>query len=159
MAGAWASVFLALPMRPTHSVLSLVAWNQPTALKEAVRVTHLPVCFAPSLSHKSRAKMVLLTVTSSIVEGLQILSSACSEETSVLSLGNPLEPSLQDAAIGNPISHAQVVDLWKALKRGGRREYTLERLLKGSFVYVPPPPPKPEPVSCNCSSGGHLLPC
>jgi len=94
--------------------------------------------------------MVLLTMTSSIVEGLQILNGAtrCDQEP-VPSLRAGLEPSLECAAVGNPVSHAQVVDLWKSLENAGHREYTLERLLKGSFVYVPPPVPKPEPVSSD----------
>lgn len=62
------------------------------------------------------------------------------------------EPSLDAPAAGKPISHGQVVDLWKDLKGHGPKKFSLENLLKGSSVYVPPPPPKPEPVS----PGHHL---
>ncbi len=105
--------------------------------------------------------MVLLTMTSSIVEGLQLLTRATDPENDTNGAqGDGLEqpgtergpepgtePSLKQPAVGNPVSHAQVVDLWKAIKDAGHREYTLERLLKGSTVYVLPPVPKPQPVS------------
>ncbi|KAL2134347.1 hypothetical protein VTI74DRAFT_402 [Chaetomium olivicolor] len=86
--------------------------------------------------------MVLLTMTPSIVEGLQKLDDAA-QKPRVLQVGD--EPSLADPAVGKPISHSQVVHLWRSLGNGGRAGYTLEMLLKGSKVYVPPPPPKPEP--------------
>jgi hypothetical protein len=56
---------------------------------------------------------------------------------------SPQDDSLKDAVIGNPISHGQIVDLWKDMGDG---EYSLEKLLRGARVYVPPPPPKVEPV-------------
>ncbi|RDA88577.1 hypothetical protein CP532_5836 [Ophiocordyceps camponoti-leonardi (nom. inval.)] len=49
--------------------------------------------------------------------------------------------SSDEAAVGKPISHGQVVDLWTRL----RPSCSLEKLLQGSRVYVEPPPPKPEP--------------
>ena len=105
--------------------------------------------------------MVLLTMTSSIVEGLQNLTRAADPENdrnraqgdrleqpgTERGLEHRPEPSLKLPAIGNPVSHAQIVDLWKGLKDVGHREYTLEMLLKGSAVHVPPPVPKPQPVS------------
>lgn len=89
--------------------------------------------------------MVLLTMTPSIVEGLQTwggLSRPQQEKLPPWSGGS----SLERATVGNPISHSQIVGLWTALKDAGNREYNLEKLLKGSTLYVPPPPPKPEPV-------------
>ncbi|KAK3400584.1 endoplasmic reticulum-based factor for assembly of V-ATPase-domain-containing protein [Sordaria brevicollis] len=83
--------------------------------------------------------MVLLTVTSSILEALQRIPDAPSK------LQRDGDPSLDDAQIGAPISHGQIVDLWNLLKAGDHKEYSLEILLRGSRVYVPPPPPKPEP--------------
>ncbi|KAK1783264.1 endoplasmic reticulum-based factor for assembly of V-ATPase-domain-containing protein [Copromyces sp. CBS 386.78] len=83
--------------------------------------------------------MVLLTVTPSILEALQRVPDAQSK------LQRDDEPSLVDANIGAPISHGQIVHLWNLLKADEHREYTLEILLRGSRVYVPPPPPKPEP--------------
>ncbi|KAL2019930.1 hypothetical protein VTK56DRAFT_9022 [Thermocarpiscus australiensis] len=88
--------------------------------------------------------MVLLTMTPSIVEGLQALNgSSHPRQASLRSQAG--EPPLEGAAVGNPISHSQIIDLWTALKDAGRREYSLERFLKGSKVYVPPTPSKPEP--------------
>ncbi|EFX05226.1 hypothetical protein CMQ_3295 [Grosmannia clavigera kw1407] len=64
------------------------------------------------------------------------------------------EPSLDAPAVGKPISHGQVVDLWEILKRNESTDEatdaaaaptTLEALLVGAKVYVPPPSPKPEP--------------
>ncbi|KAL2171740.1 hypothetical protein VTG60DRAFT_1738 [Thermothelomyces hinnuleus] len=87
--------------------------------------------------------MVLLTMTPRVIAGLQALNKA---STATLVQNEP-EPSLGAPAVGNPVSHSQIVNLWKALKEAGHGEYTLETLLKGSKIYVPPPPPKPEPSS------------
>lgn len=58
----------------------------------------------------------------------------------------PEEPSLFDPRIGNPISHGQVMDLWKELKARDVTPKSLDALLRGARVYVPPPEPKVEPV-------------
>jgi len=94
--------------------------------------------------------MVLLTMTPSIVEGL----AKCKTSRHVSEIPEDAkaaehndEPALDEPAVGKPISHGQVVDLWKKLQAANEKEYTLENLLRGSKVYVPPPPPKPEPVS------------
>ncbi|KAK4161907.1 endoplasmic reticulum-based factor for assembly of V-ATPase-domain-containing protein [Cladorrhinum sp. PSN259] len=87
--------------------------------------------------------MVLLTMNPSIVEGLKIMNESESAESKPESRKD--EPALEEPAVGNPISHAQIVDLWSALRNGGHKQYQLELLLKGAKVYVPPPPPKPEP--------------
>lgn len=86
--------------------------------------------------------MVLLTMTPSIVEALQ--QSGAQKLTDKPPVEG--EPSLESATVGNPISHGQIVDLWKALGGNNAAKYNLECLLKGSAVYIPPPPPKPEPV-------------
>ncbi|KAM5364283.1 hypothetical protein ACJZ2D_011592 [Fusarium nematophilum] len=98
--------------------------------------------------------MVLLTMTSSIVEALAILPSEQPEaidtsddddsETSTPSKDTQ-EPPLDDPEIGKPISHGQIVDLWKKLRAQGDSTYPLEQLLRGATIYTPPPPPKPEP--------------
>lgn len=96
--------------------------------------------------------MVLLTMTLSIVEGLQKLdqpreSRRSDESEAEAPLENKTtEPSLEDPEVGKPISHSQVVDLWKQLQAAGHSTYTLEQLLRGANVYIAPPPPKPEPV-------------
>ncbi|KAH7237679.1 endoplasmic reticulum-based factor for assembly of V-ATPase-domain-containing protein [Fusarium redolens] len=95
--------------------------------------------------------MVLLTMTSSIVEALSIVELTETpeledhDETEEESQSPTKEPSLDDPKLGNPISHSQIVDLWKQLKAQGNSNYTLEQLLRGASVYIPPPPPKPEP--------------
>lgn len=61
------------------------------------------------------------------------------------------EPNLDTPAVGDPISHGQIIDLWKSLRSDGHRDYTLENLLRGARVYVPPPPPKAEPVGYPAS--------
>ncbi|KAK3305855.1 endoplasmic reticulum-based factor for assembly of V-ATPase-domain-containing protein [Chaetomium strumarium] len=90
--------------------------------------------------------MVLLTVTPAIVEGLQTLKGAVPLETWRQRLQSQQdEPLLDGVTVGSPVSHSQVVDLWRALQDASHGEYTLEKLLKGSKTYVPPPTPKREP--------------
>lgn len=57
------------------------------------------------------------------------------------------EPSLSNPKLGNPISHGQIIDLWKDSQARSSHPKTLESLLRGARVYNPPPKPKPEPVS------------
>lgn len=99
--------------------------------------------------------MVLLTTTSTILEALQAAESLEKFQELHTTSGAESDPSLEDAKLGNPISHGQIVDLWKLLRDGGHREYTLEKLLQGSRVYVPLPPPKPEPVRLNTMPSPH----
>ncbi|KAK3313268.1 endoplasmic reticulum-based factor for assembly of V-ATPase-domain-containing protein [Apodospora peruviana] len=89
--------------------------------------------------------MVLLTMTPSIVEGLRSAQGPEKSQSQTDSQLDEKEPSLNSPSVGNPISHGQVVDLWKLLRDKGDRGYSLERLLQGSNIYCPPPPPKPEP--------------
>ena len=98
--------------------------------------------------------MVLFTITPSIVEGLKARNEMPpSAETS------DEKSSFEDAAVGSPISHEQIVDLWKHLKAKRDGNCHLEDLLRGSRVYVPPPAPKPEPVRLPQirASGGRCL--
>jgi|SRR3569833_64818 len=88
--------------------------------------------------------MVLLTITPSILEGLAVRDELGLADAAT---GTDDEPTLGTPELGSPISHGQVVDLWKQLQVQGKEELSLERLLKGSKVYVPPPKPKAEPVS------------
>lgn len=101
--------------------------------------------------------MVLLTMTSSIVEALATVEPLETLETpnnedhdnepeTQKSPKSTDEPSLDDPEIGKPISNGQIVDLWKRSKAQGNTDYTLEQLLRGASIYIPPPPPKPEPV-------------
>ncbi|KAI1051549.1 hypothetical protein LB506_003664 [Fusarium annulatum] len=91
-------------------------------------------------------------MTSSILEALSIVEAAETpqiedhDETVEQKSQPPTkEPTLDDPKLGNPISHGQIVDLWKQLKAQGNSNFTLEQLLRGASVYIPPPPPKPEP--------------
>jgi TMEM199 family protein len=93
--------------------------------------------------------MVLLTMTAPILEALKELnrpSSADKVEVSTEQNGVHKEPSLTEPAIGKPISHAQIIDIWKKSRAQIDPECSLESLLLGATIYIPPPPPKPEPV-------------
>ncbi|KAM0143924.1 hypothetical protein ACHAPC_005655 [Botrytis cinerea] len=57
------------------------------------------------------------------------------------------EPVLADPKDGNPISHGQIIDLSRNLRKHNLSPLTLELLLRGSHVYVSPPVPKTEPTS------------
>lgn len=87
--------------------------------------------------------MVLLTMTPLIAEAFQRSATDPNAGTDA----TVEEPSLDSPAAGKPISHNQIVNLWKTLKETGKEGNRLEDLLKGSRIYIPPPPPKPEPVS------------
>ncbi|GAB0137803.1 hypothetical protein EsDP_00006056 [Epichloe bromicola] len=97
--------------------------------------------------------MVLLTMTSAIVDGLLKTDVPCTGRRSPDGDGSDCaeespqngEPSLREPAVGNPISHGQIVDLWRGLKKADQASHSLEQLLRGSQVYCPPPPLKPEP--------------
>ncbi|KAJ0165591.1 hypothetical protein CTA2_10690 [Colletotrichum tanaceti] len=112
--------------------------------------------------------MVRLTMTRCIAEGLQKLAEITSSRDKLDGLDtktNPAaqttttsdasstsaatseteEPSLEKPTVGNPITHRQILDLSKKLRSEGVDGFSLEGLLRGATVYIPPPPPKPEP--------------
>lgn len=99
--------------------------------------------------------MVLLTITPAIVEAIQHREKNVPVERPV----EEGEPTLENPAVGKPITHGQIIELWKDLKEQGdeHTKYSLELLLRGSKVYLPPPPPKPEPVSLSAFSDISLL--
>lgn len=80
--------------------------------------------------------MVLLTTTPLIAKALNELSPSSRLD---LKLPDPV-PSP-----GAPISHDQLISLSKAFTKQ-KNGYTLNFLLRGTKVYIPPPPQKPEPV-------------
>ncbi|KAI1812846.1 endoplasmic reticulum-based factor for assembly of V-ATPase-domain-containing protein [Poronia punctata] len=94
--------------------------------------------------------MVLLTMTSTLVEALGAVRDLgdvhSSTDDNIPRNIEPGEPSICEPAVGNPISHGQIIDTWRALRSGGRGDFNLEGMLRGATVYVPPPPPKPEPT-------------
>lgn len=103
--------------------------------------------------------MVLLTMTPSMVEGLKRLQGDATSTENPKSAIAVVEgePVLSSPNVTKPISHAQILRLSTALKALSEPEThatttTLEALLVGARVYVPPPPPKPEPVCPSCPS-------
>ena len=99
--------------------------------------------------------MVLLTMTAGAVRAIAEAREAAAEE--LAELQRPDEPSLAAPAEGKPVSHSQLIDLSRLLKKHDIKVaekaeeeepvvYSLDYLLKGSKVYIPPPPPKKEPV-------------
>jgi hypothetical protein len=86
--------------------------------------------------------MVLLTMTPAIVRALEVAEQTSREDFE--NLQQPSEPTLAAPKAGNPISHGQLIDLSTLLKRHALPT-TLDALLHGSSVYMPPPPPaKPQ---------------
>ena len=95
--------------------------------------------------------MVLLTMTPAIVRAVQTAREL--DESTFEQLQLPSDPSLAEPEVRNPISHSQLIDIAKLLKKhapandeGHAVSYHLNTLLKGSRIYIPPPPPKKEPV-------------
>lgn len=103
--------------------------------------------------------MVLLTATPGIISAIKALPLTAREELSLAET-----PSLND-----PISHEQLISIARRLSSHPSRstntgeeddaaetvdsptcegsKYTLNSLLRGAKLYIPPPPPKPAPVS------------
>lgn len=99
--------------------------------------------------------MVLLVTTPPILSAFEAVSSQNRKELD-------LPESLSLAA---PISHDQLIRLARRLRppstdesnhgRPGLTSTSLDALLRGTKVYVPPPPPKPEPV-CPLPESWHI---
>ena len=89
--------------------------------------------------------MALLTMTPTIVAAVQ----ACHDLEGILP-DNAEEPSLADPAVGNPISHIQLIAISKQLRKQRKKlpshSSHLDNLLRGSKIYIEVPPPKAEPV-------------
>lgn len=94
--------------------------------------------------------MVLLILTptaKSAVELYNQLSDQKQDDTSS-------DPSLTEPTVGDPVSHAQLIQVAHFLRDShlpNKNDFRLDALLKGANIYVPPPKPKPQPV-CTCSS-------
>ncbi|CAN8105462.1 unnamed protein product [Discula destructiva] len=84
--------------------------------------------------------MVLLTMTPSIVEAIHKRKDDAPRERQT----QDGDTTLEEPAVGKPISHAQIISLWEDLEEHDGVKYSLESLLRGAAVYIPPPPPKPE---------------
>lgn len=104
--------------------------------------------------------MVLLTMTPAIVHGLARLdlqpdsdwTCSTSHDAHLLLNGemrqadDTMDPPLQQPAVGKPISHRQILHLWRRLQSVQPAVDSLETLLQGSRLYLPPPLPRAEPV-------------
>ena len=101
-------------------------------------------------SLQQQCVMVRLTITPAILRALQELQ----DRGQVPQIQD--EASLDQPAIGNPITHGQILAISKILKEIRMNtiddnvddlvSYHLDDLLRGSRVYVEPPKPKAEPV-------------
>ncbi|KAI4263896.1 MAG: hypothetical protein L6R42_000982 [Xanthoria sp. 1 TBL-2021] len=95
--------------------------------------------------------MVLLSATQATVEALKLLLQ--SEAAKCESDWSDLGPGLADLAIGDPITHTQVIAVSKLLKKvcgptdRSPVPHQLDYLLRGSKLYYEPPKPKQEPTS------------
>lgn len=95
--------------------------------------------------------MVLLTITPSAKSAIELYNDL---KKALPSDGQNVadEPSLDQPSVGDPISHAQLIEIARFLKEHGEASssenisFRLDALLKGSKIYTPPPQPKPEPV-------------
>jgi len=91
--------------------------------------------------------MVRLTMSTAMVAAINHLSKT--KEAAAPAITSPDEPSLEDPAVGKPITHSQIMAISRALREitdPADRQYDLDSLLRGSRVYIDPPKPKPEPV-------------
>ena len=105
--------------------------------------------------------MVRLTITPAILRALEEL-----QHTGHVPQAQG-EPSLEQPAIGNPITHGQIISISKTLKEiktnatdssgEDKVPYHLDDLLRGSKVYVEPPKPKAEPVDFTYLLLHHAL--
>ncbi|KAF1828882.1 hypothetical protein BDW02DRAFT_199822 [Decorospora gaudefroyi] len=89
--------------------------------------------------------MVLLTMTPGIVRAVERAEQLAPNEYTKLQ--QPNEPSLAEPKAGNPISHSQLIDLSKLLKKHKTSDITnptLASLLQKTSLYHPPPAPKPK---------------
>jgi hypothetical protein len=87
--------------------------------------------------------MVLLVTTTHIISALEAVPPSSRKE---LDLPDSL-------SINSPISHEQLISLSHFFRNGAngtspdpKPDRSLNSLLRGTKVYVPPPPKKPEPV-------------
>ena len=97
--------------------------------------------------------MVRLTMTPAILRALEHLQ----QRGQVPKIrGEASEPSLDQPAVDNPITHGQIIAISKTLRENKTNvndekptnmfSYHLDDLLRGSKVYIDPPKPKAEPV-------------
>ncbi|KAL4763867.1 TMEM199/VMA12 family protein [Aspergillus foveolatus] len=104
--------------------------------------------------------MVNLTLTSPILSALEAIPPSTRED-----LNLPVPESL---ALGKPISHDQIIRIFRYFKEtqssynpegdgGTSVDRSLDALLRGTKLYIPPPPPKPEPTPEYLALKARLL--
>ena len=93
--------------------------------------------------------MVNLATTSPILSALEAIPPSTREDLNL--------PVLESLALGKPISHDQIIRISRYFKEtqsfynpdgdgGTSVDRSLDALLRGTKLYIPPPPPKPEPA-------------
>lgn len=108
--------------------------------------------------------MVRLTITPAILRALEELEGRGQLPEAP---GENIEPSLKQPALGNPITHGQIIAISKTLKEIRTDEtdenventvpYHLDDLLRGCKVYIEPPKPKAEPVGFTYPKLHHAV--
>ena len=101
--------------------------------------------------------MVRLTMTPALVVAIE---EAQRSKLDLKGTSETSEPSLDNPAVGNPISHGQIIALSKLLSHNQHSVESdsssasqplpsshLDDLLRGARIYNEPPKPKAEPVS------------
>ncbi|OJJ39056.1 hypothetical protein ASPWEDRAFT_353485 [Aspergillus wentii DTO 134E9] len=93
--------------------------------------------------------MVLLITTTRILSAIESIPSSCRKD---LNFPDSLD-------LNSPISHDQLIRLAQYLHTAQKNDgsWSLNSLLKGTKVYVPPPPKKPEPSPEYLASKARLL--
>lgn len=130
------SVVIPVGFVPSQMQLKLEATTILDGSVDLLHITNRHAYIASRLD--ALYNMVQLTITPAINQAIEIYRDRYDEDDF---------PTSESSQMGEPISHGQIIELWKGLRDKGETKYPLEDLLRGSKVYVPPPPPKPEPVS------------
>ncbi|KAL6721265.1 hypothetical protein ACLMJK_000367 [Lecanora helva] len=104
--------------------------------------------------------MMRLTITPALLTGIKRL------EVEHQLLGISDSPSLDEAVVGKPISHEQILEISRRLKQLDRDSHnespdrslscTLDDLLRGSQIYIEPPKPRNEPTTEYKELMAHL---
>lgn len=84
--------------------------------------------------------MVLLTISPNLLSAIEKYNDShpWTEDA---------DPAIKQAALGQPISHDQIIQISRALRNEpGGSNHHLSDLLRGVSIYVEPPKPKPQQV-------------
>jgi hypothetical protein len=103
------------------------------------------------------ALMVLLTLTPAAKSAVELYNQLSKQEEH----GPSSDPSLSEPTVGAPVSHAQLIQVARFLRKShlpNKNDFRLDTLLKGANIYVPPPKPKPQPVRIHLTLPPSQLP-